>query len=382
MAYFRKVPSQKAKSGYTWSFTIENGIDPLTGKRKQTTRRGFATKKEAENAAKELSTQLENGLNIVDNKMTLNQYLPKWLEMAAKRKVKDTTFENYQNVINFRILPVLGHVTLKDLNGSACQNFFNLLIDQELSNGYIKTIYKIFNISLEKAIDWDLILKNPLRKVDIPKERKRKYTVWKREELLRFLQVAKDEDLDYFALFFVCIYTGLRRGELLGLKWEDVNFKDGNLHIQRNQTYLNGTFTYGSLKTESSSRVIKLDDETLNTLMQHKKRQSELKLLYGPQYSIENLIFSRKNGQPIQPTTLTVTFHNIMKKSNVPKIRFHDLRHTHATLLLEAGVSLKEVQERLGHSSIKMTGDIYAHVTEEMKSNASKKFSEYMQKNS
>ena len=314
--------------------------------------------------------------------MTLNQYLPKWLEMAAKRKVKDTTFVNYQNVINFRILPVLGHVTLKDLNGSACQKFFNLLIDQELSNGYIKTIYKIFNISLEKAIDWDLILKNPLRKVDIPKERKRKYTVWKREELLRFLQVAKDENLDYFALFFVCIYTGLRRGELLGLKWEDVNFKNGNLHIQRNQTYLNGTFTYGSLKTESSNRLIKLDDETLNTLMQHKKRQSELKLLYGPQYSIENLIFSRKNGQPIQPTTLTVTFHNIMKKSNVPKIRFHDLRHTHATLLLEAGVSLKEVQERLGHSSIKMTGDIYAHVTEEMKSNASKKFSEYMQKNS
>lgn len=382
MVYFRKVPSKKAKSGYTWSFTIENGIDPLTGKRKQTTRRGFATKKEAENAAKELSTQLENGLNIVDNKMTLNQYLPKWLEMAAKRKVKDTTFENYQNVINFRILPVLGHVTLKDLNGSACQNFFNLLIDQELSNGYIKTIYKIFNISLEKAIDWDLILKNPLRKVDIPKERKRKYTVWKREELLRFLQVAKDEDLDYFALFFVCIYTGLRRGELLGLKWEDVNFKDGNLHIQRNQTYLNGTFTYGSLKTESSNRVIKLDDETLNTLMQHKKRQSELKLLYGPQYSIENLIFSRKDGQPIHPTTLAVTFHSIMKKSDVPKIRFHDLRHTHATLLLEAGVSLKEVQERLGHSSIKMTGDIYAHVTEEMKSNASKKFSEYMQKNS
>ncbi|MEH7071991.1 Arm DNA-binding domain-containing protein, partial [Priestia megaterium] len=179
MAYFRKVPSKKAKSGYTWSFTIEIGVDPLTGKRKQTTRRGFNTKKEAENAAKELSTQLENGLNIVDNKMTLNQYLPKWLEMAAKRKVKVTTFVNYENVINNRILPVLGHLTLKDLNGSVCQKFFNLLIDQELSDGYIKSIYKVFNISLEKAIDWDLILKNPLRKVDIPKARKRNYTVWK-----------------------------------------------------------------------------------------------------------------------------------------------------------------------------------------------------------
>ncbi|MGG0554841.1 tyrosine-type recombinase/integrase [Priestia aryabhattai] len=382
MAYFRKVPSKKAKSGYTWSFTIETGIDLLTGKRKQTTRRGFATKKEAENAAKELSTQLENGLNIVDNKMTLNQYLPKWLEMAAKRKVKVTTFVNYENVINNRILPVLGHLTLKDLNGSVCQKFFNLLIDQELSDGYIKSIYKVFNISLEKAIDWDLILKNPLRKVDIPKARKRNYTVWKRKELLYFLQVAKDESLDYFSLFFVCIYTGLRKGELLGLKWEDINFKDGTLHIQRNQVYLKGTFTYGSLKTESSNRVIKVDDETLHILMQHKKRQNELKLLYGSQYSNENLVFCRKNGKPMHPRALAVFFDSIIKKAEVSKIRFHDLRHTHATLLLEAGVSLKEVQERLGHSSIKMTGDIYAHVTDEMKSNASKKFSEYMQKNS
>ncbi|MGN7229824.1 Arm DNA-binding domain-containing protein [Priestia megaterium] len=105
MAYFRKFPSKKAKAGYTWSFTIETGVDPLTGKRKQMTRRGFATKKEAENAAKELSTQLENGLNIIDNKITLNQYLPKWLEMAAKRKVKDTTFDHIKMGLTFVYSP-------------------------------------------------------------------------------------------------------------------------------------------------------------------------------------------------------------------------------------------------------------------------------------
>ncbi|GAB1807662.1 hypothetical protein PMEGAPR236_27540 [Priestia megaterium] len=204
--------------------------------------------------------------------MTLNQYLPKWLEMAAKRKVKDTTFDHYQNVINFRILPILGHLALRDLNGTVCQKFFNHLLDQELSERYIKYIYNILNTSLEKAIDWDLILKNPLRKVDLPKERKRKYTVWKREEIHRFLQFAKDEDLHYFALFFVCVYTGIRRGEVLGLKWEDVDLTDGTLHVQRNQTYLRGTYSYGSLKAESSNRIIKLDDETLHILMQNKKR--------------------------------------------------------------------------------------------------------------
>ncbi|MED4292438.1 tyrosine-type recombinase/integrase [Priestia megaterium] len=381
MAYFRKVPSKKAKSGYTWSFTIETGVDQLTGKRKQTTRRGFATKKEAENAAKELSTQLENGLNIVDNKMTLNQFLPKWLEMAAKRKVRETTFDNYQRAVNVRILPILGHVGLTDLNGPVCQKFFNHLVDEGLSERYIKYIYTVLNGALEKAIDWDLLLKNPLRKVDIPRGRRRKYVVWTKEELIRFLQFSKIENVPYSALFFVCGYTGLRRGEMLALKWQDINFEKGTLHVQRNLIYREGNFSYGPLKTESSNRVIKLDDETLRVLSQHKKRQSELKLLYGPRYSQEDLIFCREDGQAIYPRTMTTIFNRVIKKAEVPKIRFHDLRHTHATLLLEAGVSLKEVQERLGHSSIKMTGDIYAHVTDEMKSNTSKKFSEYMQKN-
>ncbi|MDP1383003.1 tyrosine-type recombinase/integrase [Priestia megaterium] len=381
MAYFRKVPSKKAKSGYTWSFTIETGVDSLTGKRKQTTRRGFATKKEAENAAKELSTQLENGLNIVDNKMNLNQFLPKWLEMAAKRKVRETTFDNYQRAVNVRILPILGHVGLTDLNGPVCQKFFNHLVDEGLSERYIEYIYTVLNGALEKAIDWDLLLKNPLRKVDIPRGRRRKYVVWTKEELIRFLQFSKIENVHYSALFFVCGYTGLRRGEMLALKWQDINSEKGTLHVQRNLIYREGNFSYGPLKTESSNRIIKLDDDTLRVLLQHKKRQSELKLLYGPRYSQEDLIFCREDGQAIYPRTMTTIFNRAIKKAEVPKIRFHDLRHTHATLLLEAGVSLKEVQERLGHSSIKMTGDIYAHVTDEMKSNTSKKFSEYMQKN-
>ncbi|PEZ08830.1 hypothetical protein CN330_23800 [Priestia megaterium] len=174
--------------------------------------------KEAETAAKELSTQLENGLNIVDNKMTLNQFLPKWLDMAAKRRVRETTFDNYQRAVNVRILPILGHVRLTELNGAVCQKFFNHLVDEGLSERYIEYIYTVFNGALEKAIDWDLLLKNPLRKVDIPRDRRRKYVVWTKEELIRFLQFSKIENVHYSALFFVCEYTGLRRGEMLALK--------------------------------------------------------------------------------------------------------------------------------------------------------------------
>ncbi|WP_176526160.1 tyrosine-type recombinase/integrase [Priestia megaterium] len=154
----------------------------------------------------------------MDNKMTLNQFLPKWLDMAAKRRVRETTFDNYQRAVNVRILPILGHVRLTELNGAVCQKFFNHLVDEGLSERYIEYIYTVFNGALEKAIDWDLLLKNPLRKVDIPRDRRRKYVVWTKEELIRFLQFSKIENVHYSALFFVCEYTGLRRGEMLALK--------------------------------------------------------------------------------------------------------------------------------------------------------------------
>ncbi|MCY8234834.1 site-specific integrase [Priestia endophytica] len=186
--------------------------------------------------------------------------------------------------------------------------------------------------------------------------------------------------MHYHALFFVCSYTGLRRGEVLGLKWEDFDSEEGTLHVQRNLIYDKLGFRFGPLKTEASDRIIKLDDSIMNVLKLQKKRQAEMKLLFGASYGKEDLIFSREDGQPIYPRTLTTIFNRIVKKAEVPKIGFHDLRHTHATLLLEAGVSLKEVQERLGHSSIKMTGDIYAHVTNTMKTNSAEKFSQYMQK--
>jgi integrase len=288
--------------------------------------------------------------------------------------------QNYLRAINHRIKPVLGKHQLNKITPAQCQEFINRLQDEGLSERYIEYIYTVLYGALQKAIEWDLIIRNPLAKVDIPRARRRKYTTWSKEELQRFLSFAKLENIIYYTAFLTAAYTGMRRGELLGLKWEDIDFEKSTISIERNLIYDDEGFQFGDLKTESSQREIAIDDFLLKELKRYKAKQSEIKLIVGSQYQDNNLVFARENGNPIYPRTLTTIFNRVQKAANVTKIRFHDLRHTHATLLLEAGVSLKEVQVRLGHSSIKTTGDIYAHVTEQMNEVTAQKFYEYMQK--
>jgi integrase len=381
VAYFRKVPAKNAK-GYTWSVTVDLGRDPITGKRRQTTRRGFATKKEAEKAASELIAQAEKGVNIINQNISLEEYLKDWIELSAKRKVKETTLKNYIRAINHRIIPALGKIPLRKLTAAQCQQFINALIDEGLSERYIEYIYTVLYGALQKAIEWDLILVNPLIKVDVPRGRKRKYMTWTREELNRFLSFAKLENIIYYTAFLTAAHTGMRRGELLGLKWQDIDFEHARIHIQRNLIYDEDGFRFGDLKTEASQRIIAMDDFLLKELKRYKAKQAEIKLIVGNQYEDNGLVFARETGKPIFPRTLTDIFNRVIKAAGVKKIRFHDLRHTHATLLLEAGADLKEVQARLGHASIKTTGDVYAHVTKEIEEKTARIFGDFIRKNS
>jgi integrase len=380
VAYFRKVPA-KNKKGYTYAVTIELGKDPLTGKRKQTTKRGFETKKEAEKYANEIENQVNKGTYIVDSKMPLSEYLYQWLDLSAKRKVRDTTFSNYKRSIDKRIIPVLGNINLGDLKVAHCEKFIKNLIEEGLSERYIEYIYAVLYGALEKAVDWELILRNPLRKVDIPRGRRRKYVTWSKEELNKFLHHAQFSDIIYYFAFLTDAYTGLRRGELLGLKWSDMDFVEERINVERNLIYDDQGFRFGPLKTDSSQRSIKIDSYLTSELKRYRKLQMEFKLMLGKSYNDDNLVFARQNGNPIYPRTLTTIFNRVIKEACVPKIRFHDIRHTHATLMLEAGASLKEVQERLGHSSIKITGDIYAHVTPNMQEKSAQMFGDFIRKN-
>jgi integrase len=176
--------------------------------------------------------QAEKGVEVINQNMTLEEYLDNWVDLSAKRKVRETTLKNYLRSINHRIKPVLGKHQLNKIPPAQCQEFINRLQDEGLSERYIEYIYTVLYGALQKAIEWDLIIRNPLAKVDIPRARRRKYSTWSKDELQRFLSFAKLENIIYYTAFLTAAYTGMRRGELLVLKWEDMILKNLQLVLR------------------------------------------------------------------------------------------------------------------------------------------------------
>lgn len=381
MASYKKVKA-KSKKGYTWKITVEVGTDPLNGKRKQIVRRGFKTKGEAEDAVTQIQHELNTNQYVATSKTPLKDYMEQWLELYGKRKLRDTTLKSYKRAIDYRIVPTLGHIPISSITTPMCQKFINGLLDQSLSERYVEYISVIFFGALKKAVEWEMISKNPMQNADIPRGRRRKYITWITDEIDRFLTFAKNENLNYYVALLTFIYTGMRRAEVLGLKWKDVNLDKGFFDLKQALIYDDEGFRFGPLKNDASYRLIKIDDYVTKEIRQHKIRQSTFKLKLGGYYEKDyDLVFCREDGKPIYPRTLTTVFNRIIKKAGLPRIRIHDLRHTHATLMLESGISLKDVQERLGHQSISTTGDIYAHVTDKMKNESAEKFGNYIRKN-
>lgn len=367
--YFRK-------RGENWSFTIDIGRDPLTGKRKQKTASGFKTKKEAERACNELIHQFNTGSLVDDKNFTLSEYLQEWLENTAKQRVRETTFTNYKRAVNSRIIPVLGSHKLKDLKPLHGQRFVKSLIDEGLSPAYIEYIFIVLKGSLEDAVRWELLFKNPFQHVEIPRPRKVVNSTWSIEETKRFLNRTKFENVIYYHLFLLALNTGMRRGEILGLKWKNFDLNEGKISVTETLIYDENGFRFTEPKTHGSKRLISIDQNLCKEFKSYKAKQNEFKLLFGQSYEDNDLVFAKETGQPILPRTMTTTFNQFIKKADVPQIRFHDLRHTHATILLKLGINPKIVSERLGHSSIKTTLDTYSHVTIDMQESAVLKLSE------
>ncbi|MGE7890512.1 tyrosine-type recombinase/integrase [Bacillus cereus] len=367
--YFRK-------RGEKWSFTIDIGRDSLTGKRKQKTASGFKTKKEAERACNELIHQFNTGSLVDDKNFILSDYLQEWLENTAKQRVRETTFTNYKRAINSRIIPVLGSHKLKELKPLHGQRFVKSLIDEGLSPKYIEYIFTVLKGSLEDAVRWELLFKNPFQHVEIPRPRKVVNSTWSIEETKKFLNRTKFENIIYYHLFLLALNTGMRRGEILGLKWKNFDLNEGKISVTETLIYDENGFRFTEPKTHGSKRLISIDPNLCKEFKSYKAKQNEFKLLFGQSYEDNDLVFAKETGQPILPRTMTTTFNQFIKKADVPQIRFHDLRHTHATILLKLGINPKIVSERLGHSSIKTTLDTYSHVTIDMQESAVLKLSE------
>jgi integrase len=362
------------KRGNKWSFTVDVGRDPSTGKRKQRTKGGFTTKKEAQAALNDFQYESRKGTWIEPTSIKMKEFAYEWYE-TIKHNLRDTTAEQYSVKIKNNIVPMLGELKVQDIKVTHAHSFAKSLLDQYHTSTAHK-IYSIMKMIMDYAVDLEIAPKNPFKSVNFIKNTNKKVETWKFEDLQKFLSVVKKHDDFYYSIFSFAAYTGMRKGEILGLRKSDVNFEENSLRVSQSISETKKGVQAGDLKTPSSRRVVSLDEFTMNIIRQRIKKNNLLKLKLGTEYNDQDLIFCHPDGKIFRPSSINRPMRAFIKRAGVPKIRFHDLRHTHATLLLELGVNPKIVAERLGHASVKITLDTYSHVSISMQGNAAELFSQ------
>jgi integrase len=348
------------KEGSTWGYLVYTGTDE-DGKKKYKRKRGFKTKKECEAALAEYITQLEKGTVVTNDKMSLKEFIEYWLDTYPKNHCQPATYKRYKE-FSRDIISYLGNHKLSKLNPLLVQKFYeDLLNERELSNNTVIKVHRMFHLSLKHAQQWQLLNTNPCDLVTPPKSTEIEMKYWDPEEIQFYLQQIKDDRL--YIPTLLAVHTGCRVGELCALKWDDVDLINSTIVINKTMQRIDGELQLKKPKTKNSSRVITLLSSTNEFLKKLKNDHRQLKL--EKKIPME-YVLRWEDGRPIDPHYISQHFPNMLKKYNLPVIRFHDLRHTHATLLLKLGTNPKVISERLGHSTVSFTLDTYSHVNTDM----------------
>jgi integrase len=342
----------------------------------------FKTRKEAAAWLAEAVNHQNNGCFVPPEKKTVGEWLNKWFSTYSVPGIEDTTAENYAMNIRVHIIPGLGAIPLQKLTMTDVQEFFNAKAadggrmdgkEGGLSPRTLQLVHTILHKSLDQAVKEGLIYRNPAQGTTLPKNIKKKPVFWNTDEVDRFLDVAEKDR--WFSVFYLELGTGLRRGELLGLKWEDIDFEEKTVTINRQLLQMvHGYTIHEHAKSEAGDRTVALPDDVIETLLFHKRRQDNEKVFCGNGYRDDGFIFAWPDGRPIHPKTFGKHFRELVKKAGIRYVSFHAAgRHTHATELLAAGATLSQIQDRLGHSRYQTTADFYAAVAKELQRDAADK---------
>lgn len=355
------------RRGDTWTYRIYIS-DPITGQRKQKWVGGFATEKEAKAALETAKAQLKLGTYREPKRQTVAEYLTEWFESVHRPMLKPSTARGYEVNIRLHIIPSIGHLRLDMLSRSDVRKMCNDMQTKGLKPNTIKYALRVLSACMSDAVLNDHISKTPCMKIPI-KSTKYHATVLDKAQMSILLNGAKDTPI-YLELLLAAT-LGLRRGELLGLKFSDFDFAKGTVHIQRQITETRAkseprkdTPLWGesTLKTESSNRVLPVAGHVMEAVRSRQREAKANRLRYGAQYHHQDYICCDERGEFLKPTTLDKRYKKLLSSLGLPPIRLHDLRHSCATLMVEEHVTLKAVSHLLGHSNISTTADIYAEV--------------------
>ena len=346
------------KRGVSWRAVVDVGKDPVTGKRLQ--RRVTAkTRRECEAAVARLLAEVQDQRVVLDRGMTVSEFAGRWLE-GKYGHVREATHRRYADLMRLHILPTIGRLKMRELGPAQIQSLHSVWRAAGLSPTSAYHAHYILHGMLGQAVQWRILVTNPCKLVKAPRRAKVEISTWSAAEVSRVVTAASSSPLE--ALWSVALCTGMRRGELLGLMWHDIDFQQAELCVRR--TLSRGgknQFVVGTPKTKSSLRSIALPAIAVTHLIRLQEEQDKRRQRAGDAWHDEGFVFTNELGEPLHPNAVTRQFDELIAMAAVPRIRIHDLRHTNATLLLTQNIHPKIVQERLGHSTISMTLDLYSH---------------------
>jgi integrase len=354
-------PKQDKKTG-KWFFVIEAGKG-TNGKRTRK-KRSFETKKEAKIAMAEALIEVQKNQDTKNNvNIMVGEYLSYWLENYAKTNTKPKTYAEYEKIVKTHLQPSLGHIKLHELKSIQLQNYYKEKL-KSLSAQSVTHHHRILSKALNDAIDWEFIDKNVAKGAKPPRPSKREMNTHTVEQLNLLLKTAKEITPIYFPIIYAAAHTGMRKSELIGLAWRNVDFLTQRIYIRQTITEANGKHFFNPIPKNEKPRGIKLTAELMKLMETLKKEYDKQKQILGNQFNPHDLVFCNSNGNIMASSEISRALKKAIKAANLPDIRFHDLRHSHATILLQANVHPKIVSARLGHSKIQVTMDIYSHMTD------------------
>lgn len=330
--------------------------------------KGYATKKEAEKALRKLVEEVENAFDRKAGKSSLDTYLRHWLDSYCVPRLAPNTVRGYRVNIEKHIIPHIGAIQLDALTPRDIQRLYAKLASSGLSGTSIRYVHNNLHKALAHAVKQEMIYRNPADLVDPPLVNRFEGVALSPDDIKRLLTASISSEL--YLPITLALTLGLRRGEALGLQWKDVDFKQRTITIRHSASYANGEFSLSTPKTKRSKRTLLVPDVLLSALESAHSKQAELLDLMGKDFNPYNLVCCRPDGTPFTFGALQYHYKNLLKSSGLPDVRFHDLRHTNATLLLRSSVPAKIVSSMLGHSSIGITMDTYSHVMTDMQSPA------------